>query len=361
MNGSLAEDGECAAVAEVDVERVSFGGMVTHFRGLTPYEKKIIHNRSASDERLPFCMNIGLASEGTIFIELTPLSYENIRVCKCVLHLLDSTGNETKCGESTFVYRGEKPDKEWTFPLMFSKGNLLEHEKQYLPNDCLSLQCEIAFCTEKISSKIIKTKYATKLLPDNCSRVMQNHSKIEGEENQCTVKDDLLSLLSTGMLADVKLQTVTGTFHAHKNILSARSLAFQSIFTTNISKDCVQIDDLDADTLRRLLLYSDSLQDLDFESAKKMHFAAVKYRVFALRRKCSRFLEESLCPSNCCDVLLLAHEHCDSYLKKAVQEYIARHDKDVLRTSEWRNLEGTHPSLIIETFHIIYQRNRGNL
>ncbi|GBN44590.1 hypothetical protein AVEN_137746-1 [Araneus ventricosus] len=80
MNGSLAEDGECTAVTEVDVERVSFGGMVADFSGLSPDKNKIIHVRSASDESLPFRANIGVTSGGTIFIELIPLSYENIRV-----------------------------------------------------------------------------------------------------------------------------------------------------------------------------------------------------------------------------------------------------------------------------------------
>ncbi|GBN66481.1 Speckle-type POZ protein [Araneus ventricosus] len=366
--GSLSEDGECTLTTEAQVERISFVGMVENFSELTPDKKKAIRIRSAF-EKIPLSsMNMGMTCEGIIFIEFfIPLSGTMIRLYKCVLYLLDNKGNEVKCGEGELSYRPLRKENSGKIPLQFSKINLMDLEKQYLQNDCLSLQCEIAFLTE-CKNKLVKTKYAAILTKctEQATSGVRNNEEIVQEVNPSisTVKDDLLSLLSTGLLFDTKLRTSTETFPAHKNILSARSPVFRAMFTNEkeSTDDSVQIDDLDTNTVRRFLLflYSDNLEDLDFESAKNLYFAGDKYGVFSLKHKCSHFLEENLCSSNCCDILMLADRHSDSDLKKSAQECIAQHDKEVLLSDQWKLLEETNTNLAFETFRIMYKKNRRN-
>ncbi|GIX96514.1 hypothetical protein CEXT_505061 [Caerostris extrusa] len=76
------------------------------------------------------------------------------------------------------------------------------------------------------------------------------------------------------------------------------------------SNNCVYITDLEAalarlqshvfDTVRRLLLcvYSDSLEDLDWESACNLYAAADKCDVNSLKYKCVLYLKQNLkCPT----------------------------------------------------------------
>ncbi|CAL1298339.1 unnamed protein product [Larinioides sclopetarius] len=364
--GSLSEDGECMLTTEAQVERISFVGVVENFSDLTHENKKAIRIRSAFDKIPLSSMNIGLTCEGIIFIEFfIPLSGTIIRLYKCVLYLLDSKGKEVKCGEGELTYRPLRKENKGKIPLQFSKANLIDLEKQYLQSDCLYLQCEIAFLTE-YKNKIVKTKYAANLIEcaEQTNFGIQNNEEVMEEVNSflSTVKDDLLTLLSTGLLFDTKLQTSTETFPAHKNILSARSPVFRAMFTNEKERtnDIVQIEDLDAETVRRFLLflYSDNIEDLDFESAMHLYFAGDKYEVFGLKHKCSNFLEENLSSSNCCDVLMLAYRHGDFDLKKAAQECIAQHDKEILQSDQWKLLEETNTNLAFETFRIMYKKNR---
>ncbi|GBN66479.1 Speckle-type POZ protein [Araneus ventricosus] len=367
--GSLSEDGECTMITKAQVERVSFVGVVENFSDLTSFRKKALRIRSASVECPLFSMNINQTNGGVIFVEIIPWVFEKIEYCKCLLSFLDNSGNETECGYDEFLFLNTKQQSAWKIPLQFSKKNLMELRRKYLLNDCLSLQCEIAFSTGKYKGKILKTKYAVHLTKSIERPIsgMQKNTEVFKEDNRLslTMQNDLMSWLSKGMFCDTKLQTATETFFAHKLILSVRSPVFSDLFNNRMKEkviDCVQIEDLDAETVRRFLLfmYSDCLKDLDLENAKKLYFAGEKYEVFPLKCKCSHFLEKNLCPSNCCDVLILADKYSDSDLKKAAQEYIAQHDKEVLESDQWKSLEETNINLAFETFRIMYKRNRRN-
>ncbi|XP_055951357.1 TD and POZ domain-containing protein 1-like [Argiope bruennichi] len=352
---------------EAEVERVSFVGVVEAFGDLTSDGTKPIRIISTSGESLQFSMNIGLTRDQTIFLEVKPLNCEKTGVCRCLLNLLDSTRTKI-AGEGWFRYDPKKRGEQgsgWKIPLKFPERHLMYFGNQYFQKECLD--GEIAFCTGNYTNKILKMKCETNLC-NSIHQVLsskQNVTENIEEENRLifTVQDDLMSLLSSGNFSDTTLQTPTETFPAHKLILSARSPVFRAMFTNNMKeniKECVRIEDLDADTVRRLLLflYSDSLKDLDLESAKKLYFAGDKYEVLSLRHKCAHFLEKNLCPSSCCDVLVLADRHSDSCLKKVVQEYISHHDKEVYQTDQWKQLEQTNPVLTFETLRVMYEKSR---
>ncbi|GBM11925.1 TD and POZ domain-containing protein 1 [Araneus ventricosus] len=188
-------------------------------------------------------------------------------------------------------------------------------------------------------------------------------SKEQHTESLTTLKDDLNSLFKEEILCDTKLKTANATFPAHALVLSARSSVFKSMFTTDMKEKtnkCVDIDDLDDDAVRRMLLfmYSDTLDDLEYESAKSLYFAADKYNIVSLLQRCSNFLKQNLLQSNCCDILLLADKHQDKDLKDAVQDYIAKNDEAVLFSDEWKILEKNHPQLTIEVLRAVCMKNR---
>ncbi|GBM80958.1 TD and POZ domain-containing protein 4 [Araneus ventricosus] len=201
--------------------------------------------------------------------------------------------------------------------------------------DCEDMQAAITNATNTNSSKEHHTKCLT------------------------TLKDGLISLFSEGILCDTKLKTSTDNFPAHKVVLSAQSPVFKSMFATDMrekTSSCVDIEDLDADTVHKMLLfmYSDTVDNLNYESAKNLYFAADKYNIVSLRHKCSDFLKQYLLHSNCCEVLLLAENHQDTDLKRCVQDCIAENDEAVFSSDEWKDLEENHPRLTTETLRVVY-------
>ncbi|GBL87858.1 hypothetical protein AVEN_274629-1 [Araneus ventricosus] len=73
-----------------------------------------------------------------------------------------------------------------------------------------------------------------------------------------SLNDNLKSLYDKQFLCDVKLKTSTNVFPAHKIILSASSSVFNAMFSNDMKEkesDCVNIEDLSDDALRRMLLY----------------------------------------------------------------------------------------------------------
>ncbi|GIX96510.1 speckle-type POZ protein [Caerostris extrusa] len=126
------------------------------------------------------------------------------------------------------------------------------------------------------------------------------------------------------------------------------------------SNNYVDITDVDADTVRRLLLcvYSDSLEDLDWESACNLYAAADKCDVNSLKYKCALYLKQNLQVSNCCSVLEMADRHQDADMKRTVQDFMAVLEDDFLFSDDWIELEKNIPKLATETLRSILLNKR---
>ncbi|XP_055944475.1 speckle-type POZ protein B-like [Argiope bruennichi] len=120
----------------------------------------------------------------------------------------------------------------------------------------------------------------------------------------------------------------------------------------------IQVDDLENDTVHQLLLflYSDNVDNLQWESAIKLYYAADKYEVEKLKVICSSFLVDNLSTSNASELLLLADTHNDSNLKKVLEDFIFEHQKLVYESEEWENLIKRNPTLVSKTMLEIFKR-----
>ncbi|GBN22031.1 Speckle-type POZ protein [Araneus ventricosus] len=351
---SFSDAGQCFIRTRIRVERTSFIGLAEKFSTLVPDEKRNLSIKSSSTEKQLLTLNLSLAGDlcckERVWVEIIPDKKDYIKFCKCKLFLLDSEGTKTECGRSEILFSGKKP-QDWKFPLNFTKGYLMKKNTEFLSNDTLALKCEFAFSTGIEYEGIEDSEFG------NLSFADKNQSR-----KFPSALEDITCLYKDGILCDMKLRTETETFNVHKNILSARSSVFKTMFSTDMrekSNDCVIIEDLEADTVRRMLvfLYSDKLEDLDWESAKSLYFAADKYNIVALKYGCSDILMNNLQPSESCDLLLLSDIHQDEELKKAVQRYIAEHHEEILQSDQWINLGKSNPILATETFQTLYLRN----
>ncbi|GIY78581.1 TD and POZ domain-containing protein 5 [Caerostris extrusa] len=157
-------------------------------------------------------------------------------------------------------------------------------------------------------------------------------------------------LLREKISCDVTLRVGSAEFPAHKTILGARSPVFKAMFTCDMqetARNALDISDSDADTVKRMLLYvyTDTLDHPDGDSVEKLCFAADKYEILCLKKKCALLLESDLCESNACRILLLADRHQDEYLKETVCRFISKFRSPILQSEEWKSFEERHYQL----------------
>ncbi|GFY71948.1 TD and POZ domain-containing protein 5 [Trichonephila inaurata madagascariensis] len=160
----------------------------------------------------------------------------------------------------------------------------------------------------------------------------------------------------------MNLRTNTTTIPVHTQILGARSSVFKAMFSNDMkekTKGCVDVTDVDDETVRRMLLYmyTDKLDDLQWESASQLYAASDKYDIASLRNKCTAILQAKLLPTNACQILSLADLHQDKALKETLQDYITLERKIIFSSEEWKSLMDTDPRLAAETMHLNWNKD----
>ncbi|GFQ66651.1 TD and POZ domain-containing protein 3 [Trichonephila clavata] len=335
----------------INVERRSFVWNIEKFSTLKPDQKTTSVMRSISKEVLMtfgFSLNCEQCGEDKIILSIES-SFNNIKCLTFECFVLDARGGQINSGR--FDFFPNDLTRAVSFPLLLTKRNLLNNKRLYLKNDVLLLNCECAFSTRKDYDRIERVNSGIM-----SSRQFQNVHPEKTQSIGVGLKEYLRSLYVNGILCDTILCTSTETFPAHIVVLGAASPVFRAMFTNDMkekSKGCVEISDLDADTVRQMLhyMYTDAVEDLSWENALKLYTAADKYEIKALKKKCSVYLKENLCQTKACEFLVLADMHQDKYLKRVVQNFILEHDNEIFDMDVWKNFMDANPKLAAETMY----------
>ncbi|GFS55372.1 TD and POZ domain-containing protein 3 [Trichonephila inaurata madagascariensis] len=329
----------------VGVEELNFFWDIARFSSLGSGNRVAYVVRSESGKDM-VALNIGVKKEQiTIYAEALNQNF----FFKFQSFVIDTNRSEIECGKKELWLNINVEKVICTLP--FTKKCVTDNKIVYLKNGVLSLYCECSWTNGCDIHRIEKIDFG----PCTSNRVVQQMDKL------VDLKVDLQCLYDEGVFSDVKLRTATQVFHAHKTILSARSPVFRAMFNTDMKEkiqECVDIQDLEDDTVRRMLMYvyTNEMEDLQWESALKLHFAADKYHIVGLRNKCCSFLKRNMCPSTVCDVLVLADMHGDGELKTAAQDYALAHGKEIFQSDEWRLLAEHNSTLAIETILLKFKK-----
>ncbi|GFY68312.1 hypothetical protein TNIN_219511 [Trichonephila inaurata madagascariensis] len=346
--GQIKEEKQCFARTRIGVEQRSFVWTVPRFSNCI---KSAFNIKSILNDEPVIILNI-LATTTELQVIL-----KDERLKSSIFHfqLLDASGNRVEFLNQKIIFS----DHQDYFCELFSSSmkKLMKNRSLYLPNDILTLHCECSFTAGIVSEE-------TEKICQGCPSLMQEEnlacddlgSKNTSLDLTRILQEDLKSLYKENLLCDTKLKTKTRTFSAHKNILSARSAVFKAMFTNDMrerNSECVNIEDLDDDTVQSMLLYmyTATLPDLDWDSACNLYTAADKYDMLRLRSECSSFLKDNLSPDNACDLLILADMHQDEDLKSKVDEFILN-DEEIFDTNEWKLFMKTNLQLAAELMYL---------
>ncbi|GFX38446.1 TD and POZ domain-containing protein 4 [Trichonephila clavipes] len=349
----------CFARTRIVVERRSFFCNIKHFSSFT---KNICEITSVSDGNSFITLNFfpkgGQTNETLIYIEASA-NDQRLKFSTFRLYLVDTSGKKIECLTEEITLDNDTKTASSTFP--FSKEKLLENKDHYLLDDVLQLHCECDIATGTIWEQIEKISYGCHPLIQKQSLVQEDlESKKTSLDSTKILKENLESSLEENFLCDTKLKTKTRTFPAHKFILGARSPVFKAMFNNDMKErnsECVDIDDLEDDTVQRMLqyMYTATVPDLQWNSACNLYTATDKYEILSLKSKCVSFLKDNLTQDNACDLLILADMHQDEDLKSAVQDYILTH-RDILYTNEWELFMETNVRLAAGLMHLMLKK-----
>ncbi|XP_055951484.1 TD and POZ domain-containing protein 5-like [Argiope bruennichi] len=346
----------------LDVKSMYFIAVVKKFEDLIPGLQTIAHIKSASVEESTFSMNVCLSDDGNLHV-IIPIEGNYIDLCHCKIFVLDTSGKWQKCSQDD-IWRKYGEICEFVLSL---KYETLMDKQSYLQKGTLTLKFEMIYTTEAEPQRTetiecgLHSPEILQKMPSDVKNPPAPKIKEINLKSPTTLIDDLVSLYMEGTLCDTKLRTETEAFPAHRAVLSARSPVFKKMFTIDMrekTRDSVDIPDLKADTVRKLLMfmYTDTVEDMDWETAKELYFAADKYEIVSLKNKCSSFLKLNIQPSNCCDILLLSDTHQDADLKRFVEDYVVARDQDVFGSKEWKIFMGNHLQLAADTMCLKYAR-----
>ncbi|GFQ72003.1 TD and POZ domain-containing protein 5 [Trichonephila clavata] len=335
----------------VTVQQISFHWHIEKFITIGYYDTKHSVIRSITNEILVrFDLYLTGEQLGEEVIEIGIHVFDpNKKYLFLKTFVSTSNGIFVNCGMKEFVWDG--CEKKGTLTFLFSKERL--QRESYLKNDVLTLFCECIFSTGMVSETIQTIDFAIDSLNTAPPAVLNvgglptdGGESVGGlpTDDAISLKEDLGSLFSRNVLSDMKFRTNTNTIPIHTQILGARSSVFRAMFTnvmqgkieegvdvtdlddrssvfrakfTNDVKEeiegCFDVTDLDDDTVRRMLLYmyTDKLEDLQWENASELYTASDKYDISSLRSKCRAILQAKLSPKNACQILILANLHLD--------------------------------------------------
>ena len=128
---------------------------------------------------------------------------------------------------------------DWGFKKFIRRDFLLDDTNGLLPDDRLTLYCEVSVVAESINHSGQSSTSQFKI-PD------------------CRLSDDLGSLFESGKFSDVILSCNGAEFNAHKSILAARSPVFAAMFEHEMEEkkqNRVEIIDMDKDVLSEMLKF----------------------------------------------------------------------------------------------------------
>ena len=224
-------------------------------------------------------------------------------------------------------------------PLEFLSLNKLHSKASVLlPNDCLTILCEV-----------------TILIPDKSDPVSVDGGTKMVQPSQENLQNELA--FSQKDFTDVQIQCGDKIFECHEFILSARSPVFKAMFQVEMKEKKtkkVVVKDIHPDVFEELLtfIYTGKCPNVN-KLARDLLGAADMYQVELLKTICIEKLCNSINVHNCVDLLIIGDMYQADILKKISLEFIAMNVGSVCDLGDWKKSLLGNPSLMADVIKAI--------
>lgn len=295
---------------------------------------------SGANDKLKWCLRVnpkGLDEESkdylSLYLLLVSCPKSEVRA-KFKFSILNAKGEETKAMESQRAYRFVQ-GKDWGFKKFIRRDFLLDEANGLLPDDKLTLFCEVSVVQDSVNISGQNTMNMVKV-------------------PECRLADELGGLWENSRFTDCCLCVAGQEFKGHKAILAARSPVFSAMFEHEMEeskKNRVEINDVEPEVFKEMMcfIYTGKAPNLD-KMADDLLAAADKYALERLKVMCEDALCSNLSVENAAEILILADLHSADQLKTQAVDFINYHASDVMETSGWKSMVVSHPHLVAEAY-----------
>uniref|UniRef100_A0A672RUU3 Speckle-type POZ protein-like n=1 Tax=Sinocyclocheilus grahami TaxID=75366 RepID=A0A672RUU3_SINGR len=265
---------------------------------------------SGANDKLKWCLRVnpkGLDEESkdylSLYLLLVSCPKSEVRA-KFKFSILNAKGEETKAMESQRAYRFVQ-GKDWGFKKFIRRDFLLDEANGLLPDDKLTLFCEVSVVQDSVNISGQNTMNMVKV-PD------------------CRLADELGGLWEHSRFTDCSLCVAGQEFQAHKAILAEHfEIAFGEHEWEKYLGNQVEINDVEAEVFKEMMffIYTGKAPNLD-KMADDLLAAADKYALERLKVMCEDALCTSLSVENAAEILILADLHSADQLKTQAVDFI---------------------------------------
>ncbi|GAB5580924.1 speckle-type POZ protein isoform X1 [Prionailurus iriomotensis] len=308
---------------------------------------------SGANDKLKWCLRVnpkGLDEESkdylSLYLLLVSCPKSEVRA-KFKFSILNAKGEETKAMESQRAYRFVQ-GKDWGFKKFIRRDFLLDEANGLLPDDKLTLFCEVSVVQDSVNISGQNTMNMVKV-------------------PECRLADELGGLWENSRFTDCCLCVAGQEFQAHKAILAARSPVFSAMFEHEMEeskKNRVEINDVEPEVFKEMMcfIYTGKAPNLDkmaddllaaadkeitvptdmpphpgfvkmklswsdcHDSASRsvvsLRSEVLKYALERLKVMCEDALCSNLSVENAAEILILADLHSADQLKTQAVDFI---------------------------------------
>ena len=345
MSGKL--EAKCWGCTDISVHKLCYEWTITNFSFFMGEIRKKITSPAFSlevnERKVTWCLRVhpnGIDEESKDYLSvyLMLLSRPDRPIwAKFQFWIINDQGEKCQSRKSASVFSFIQ-NQDWGFKTFILQDFLLSQHRCLLPEDHLTLCCEVSIVGKFLS------------MPG------QNRPPaIKDPRHMLT--DDLGELWEKSLFTDCSLVVAGQEFRAHKAIVAARSPVFRAMFEHEMEerlKNRVEIHDLDPRVFKEMMgfIYTGKAPHLHCHSlATGVLAAADKYCLQDLKVMCEDALCRNLSVKNAAHTLILADLYCTEKLKTQALVFIRIHASEVCETSGWQSVVESHPHLVAQAFH----------
>jgi len=263
--------------------------------------------------------------------------------------ILDHSHNKQNKVKSNFTQFKAKPDS-WGFRKFVSTEFLKSRATQWLPNDSLTIVCDVSIIGQEI--QVSGSKY-----PEDTKQMKPKH------RCQKQLAQDLELAFDSQDFTDVKVVCGDRMFECHQFMLSARSPVFRAMFQNDMKeKDTKRVDitDLSSEVVHDMLLfiYTGGTPNIG-KNAGDLIAAADKYQLEQLKGLCEERLCNTLEINNAVGHLVLGDMYQAHNLKSLALQFVVKNMPVVVRSRDWKERLLNHPVLMAEVMEAMARKDTG--
>nr|XP_042900891.1 speckle-type POZ protein B-like [Parasteatoda tepidariorum] len=152
---------------------------------------------------------------------------------------------------------------------------------------------------------------------------------------------------SGNLLNDVEIIVDNQMFFAHKSILAAHSPLFFQMLCHESKTNVIDISGFSTETTGCFIkyLYSGEIDDKSWTTIQELYSMAFKYDVHTLMRDCGEISSTFLSIDTVCEILKMAYEYRDDFLKLEATKFALKHIKELILKVEWKDMINVNPHI----------------